>query len=84
MIYSVFNSNLLLIWGCNLAINKASLILRLSTLHTITCILMEKLLSLFLHLIKYLCNDDACALRCPLILMWRGSDCASYVKIMAF
>ena len=35
MIYWVFNSNLLLIWGCNLAINKASLILRLPTLCTI-------------------------------------------------
>ena len=33
MIYSVFNSNLLLIWGCNLAISKASLILRLPNLH---------------------------------------------------
>ena len=31
MLYSVFNSNSLLIWGCNLAINKASLILRLPT-----------------------------------------------------
>ena len=47
MIYSVFNSNLLLIWGWNLAINKAFLILRLLTLCTITSILMEKLLSLF-------------------------------------
>ena len=43
MIYSVFNSNLLLSWGCDLAINKASLILRLPTLRTITFILMEKL-----------------------------------------
>ena len=34
MIDSVFNSNLLLIWGCHLAINKASLILRLSTLRS--------------------------------------------------
>ena len=56
MIYSVSNSNLLLIWGCNLAINKASLILRLPILHTITFILMEKLLSLFLYLIKCLWN----------------------------
>ena len=40
MIYSVFNSNLLLIRGCNLAINKASLILRLPTLRTITYILI--------------------------------------------
>ena len=29
MIYSVFNSNLLLFWGSNFTINKASLILRL-------------------------------------------------------
>ena len=35
MIYSVFNSNLLLIWERNLAINKASLILRLPTLHSL-------------------------------------------------
>ena len=53
MIYSVFNSNLQLIWGCNLIIYKASLILRLPTLRTIASILMEKLLSLFLHLIKF-------------------------------
>ena len=52
MIYSVFNSNLLLIRVYNLAINKASLILRLPTLSTIAPILMEKLL--FLHLIKCL------------------------------
>ena len=36
MIYSVFNYYLLLILGCNLAINKASLNLRLATLRTIT------------------------------------------------
>ena len=71
MIYSVFNSNLLLIWGCNLAINKASLILRLPTLCTIASVLMEKL-SLFLHLIEYLWNEDTHVLRCSLILMWRG------------
>ena len=41
MIYSVFNSNLLLIRGCNLAINKAFLILRLPTLRSIVSILME-------------------------------------------
>ena len=50
MIYLVFNSNLVLIWGCNEAINKACLILRLPILHTIA--LMEKLSSLFLYLIK--------------------------------
>ena len=72
MIYSVFNSNVLLICGCNLAINKASLILRLLTLRTIAFILMEKLLSLFLDLIKCLWNEDACVLRCSVILMWRG------------
>ena len=44
MVYSVFNSNLLLIWGCNLAINKASLILRLWTLRPIVSILMEKII----------------------------------------
>ena len=71
MMYSVFNSNLLLISGCNLAINKASLILRLPILHTIASILMGKL-SLFLHLIKCLWNEDAHVLRCSLILMWRG------------
>ena len=38
------NSNLLLTFGCNLAINKASLILRLPTLRTIASILMKKLL----------------------------------------
>ena len=43
MIYSVFDSNLLLIWGCNLAINKTALILRLPILSTIASILMEKL-----------------------------------------
>ena len=52
MTYSESNSNLLLIWGCHLAINKASLILRLPILHTIVSILIEKLSSLFLHLIK--------------------------------
>ena len=54
MIYSVFDSHQLLIWGCNLAIKKASVILRLSPLRTITSILMEKFLWLFLHLIKCL------------------------------
>ena len=53
MIYLVSNSNLQLIRGCNLAINKASLILRLSTLRNIISILMEKLLSLFLHLVWF-------------------------------
>ena len=72
MIYSVYNSNLLLIWGCNLAINKASLILRLPTLRTIAFILMEKLLSLFLHLIKCLWNEEAGVLKSSLFLMWRG------------
>ena len=43
MIYSVFNSKLLLIWGCNLAIYKAYLILRWPTLRPIASILMEKL-----------------------------------------
>ena len=56
MIDSVFNSNQLLIWGCHLAINKTSLILRLPTLHTIASILMEKLLPLFFILIKCLWN----------------------------
>ena len=41
MIYSVLNSNLLLIRGRNLTINKASLILRLPTLLTIASLLME-------------------------------------------
>ena len=72
MIYSEFNSNLLLIRGCHLAINKASLILRLPTLRTITSILMGKLLSLFLDLIKCLWNEDAHVLRCSLIMMWCG------------
>ena len=72
MIYSVSNSNLLLIWECNLVINKTSLILRLPTLRTIASILMEKLRSLFLHLIKCLWNEDAGALKCFLNLMWRG------------
>ena len=40
MIYSVFNSNLLLIRGCKLTINKASLILRLQILLTIASILI--------------------------------------------
>ena len=31
MIYSVFNTNLLLIWGCSLAINKVSFILHVLT-----------------------------------------------------
>ena len=70
MIYSVFNFNLLLIWACKLAINKTSLILRLLISHTIASILMEKLLLLFLHLIKCLWNQDARVLRCSLILMW--------------
>ena len=60
MIYSVFNSNLLLIWGCNLAINKASLILRLPTLYTIAFKLMENFLSLFLHLIKCMFMEWGC------------------------
>ena len=55
-----------------LAINKASLILRFPTLRTIAYLLTEKLSSLFLHLIKYLWNDDARVLRCSLILMWMG------------
>ena len=74
----IFNSNLLLIWGCNLAINKASLILRLPTLRTTASILMEKLLSLFLPLIKCLWNE---------VFFYsdvEGSDCTSYIKIMAF
>ena len=58
MIYSVFNSNLHLIWGRHLAINKAYLILRLPTLRTIASILMGKLLSLFLDLIKCSLNED--------------------------
>ena len=69
MLYSVFNSNLLLIWECNLAINKASLILRLPTQRSIQ---MEKLSSLFLHLIKCLWNEDVRVLRCSLIQMWRS------------
>ena len=84
MIYLVFNSNLLLIWGCNLAIKKASWILRLPTLRAIASILMENLLSLFLHLIKSLWIEDASVLRCSLILMWMGFDWISYLKIMAF
>ena len=72
MKHYAFNSNLLLIWGCNLAIDKASSILRLPTLQTIASILMENLLSLFLHLIKSLWNKDAHVLKCSLILMWRG------------
>ena len=72
IIYLVFNSNLLLIWGCNLAINKTSLILRLPTLRTIAYILMEKLLLIFLHLIKCLCDEDTRVLKCSLILMLRG------------
>ena len=85
MIYSVFNYILLLIWEWNLAINKASLILRLPTLHTIASILMEKLLSLFLRLIKCLWNEDARMLMCSLILMWRSLIVrTSNIKIMAF
>ena len=72
MIYSVFNSNLLLIRWCNLAINKVSLILRLPTLCTIASILMEKLSLLLLHLTKCLWNEDASVLRCSLILMGSG------------
>ena len=41
-------NDIFIIWGCNLTINKASLILRLPTLFTIASILMEQLLSLFL------------------------------------
>ena len=40
MVYSEFNSHLLLIRGCNLAIHKASLILRFPTLRTIVSISM--------------------------------------------
>ena len=50
MIYSVFNS----LPTVNLAINKASLLLRLPTLRTNASILIETLLSLFFHLIKSL------------------------------
>ena len=79
LINSVFNSNLLLIWGCNLAINKASLILRLLTLHTIASILMEKLLSLFLSM----------EWGCTYVELFFNSyvvefDCTSYIKIIAF
>ena len=42
MIYSVFYSNLLLILGCNLDINKASLNLRSPTLRIFVSIFMEK------------------------------------------
>ena len=52
----------LLIWGCNLAIKKVSLILRLPTLHIIASILGGKLSSLFLN---------ARVLRCSLILIRR-------------
>ena len=69
MIYSVFNSNQLLIWGYNFAIKEAFLILRLPTLRTITSILIGKLLSLFLHFIKCLLNENARVLRCSLILI---------------
>ena len=68
--YSVFNSNLLFILEHNLAINKLSLILRLPMLRIIVSILTEKLLSLFLHLIKCLWNEDARVWICSLILMW--------------
>jgi len=70
--YSVFNSNLLFILGPNLAINKLSRILRLPMFRIIASILTEKLLSLFLHLIKCLWNEDARVWICSLILMWRG------------
>ena len=78
MIYSVFNSNVLLIWGSNLAIIKTSLMLRLPALRTIASILMGKLLSLFLHFIKCFCfealfNSDV-----------EVSDCSSYIILMAF
>ena len=65
MIYSQLNSNLLLICGSNLALNKASLILRLPTLPTIASIQIEKLLSLFLHLIKCVCDENARVLTHP-------------------
>ena len=42
MVYSVFISIPLSIWRCNVAINKASLILRLPTLRIIASIVMEK------------------------------------------
>ena len=41
MIYSVFNSNLLLLCGCNLALDKASIKLRQPTVHIIASISME-------------------------------------------
>ena len=63
MIYSIFNSNLLLIWGSDLAINKASLILRLLTLGTIVSILIENYYDLFLYLIKCLWNRDRVSTR---------------------
>ena len=71
VIYLVSNFNLLLIWVCNLAIWKASLILSLPILRIIASILMKKFL-LFLYLIKCLWNEDAHVMRCSLILMWKG------------
>ena len=83
MINSVFNYCQLIIWGCDLAINKAYLILRLPTLRTIASILMEKLLSLFSFNLIYM------EWRCMCVELFfnldvEGYDCSSYLKIMAF
>ena len=68
MTYSVFNSNLLLICGYYLAINKAILIFRIPTIRNITFILMENLLTLFLLLIIMFME-----LRCAFVEEWKYS-----------
>ena len=59
---------------------RVCLILRLPTLRTIASILKEKLLSLFLHLIKCLWNEDEVFFNSDV----DGCDCISYVKSIAF
>ena len=60
-----------------------SLNLRFPTLRTIGSILMEKLSLSFLHLFKYLWDEDA-HVEVFFNFDVKGSDCPSYIKILAF
>ena len=84
MIYSVFNSNILLLWRSNLAINKTFFILRLPTLRTIASILMEKIV-----IITFAFNKMFMEWGCTYVEVFFNSeeeepDYASYIKSWDF
>ena len=84
MIYSVSNSNLLIIWGRNFAINKTYLIMRLLILRTVASILIEKM-----FIITFAFNQMFIEWRHACVEVFfnfdvEGSDSISDVNIMAF